>query len=163
VGGFVDQPWKRVCTALGIDDAIAIDPRFQDRPGLVAHEEELQAILLRAFAQKTREEALKLLEEQDILCGPVYEDPEVFTDPQVIHNQMVLEADHPVAGKLKLVAHPVKLSGTPGTLRLTPPTVGQHNAEVLSFLGYAEAEIHQLQEKGALGAETRKASTKRLS
>ena len=45
VGGFVDKPWKRVCTALGIDDSIADDLRFQDRPGIVAHEEELQAIL----------------------------------------------------------------------------------------------------------------------
>ena len=158
VGGFVDQPWKQVCNALGIDSDVAEDPRFQSRPGLAEHQAELQPILQQAFAQRTREEALKALEAQDILCGPVNEHPEVFADPQVIHNQMILETDHPVAGKLKLVGMPVKLSKTPGTLRLPPPTVGQHNEEMLTFLCYTETEVRQLQKKGVVGSENLKAT-----
>jgi crotonobetainyl-CoA:carnitine CoA-transferase CaiB-like acyl-CoA transferase len=156
VDAFVEGIWKRVCTALGLDRAMAEDPRFQPRDGLAigaGHEAELRSILEEAFAKLNREEAIRLLEEQEIICGPVHEYSEVFTDPQVIHNEMILEIDHPLVGRLKLVGMPVKLSRTPGTLRLPPPTLGQHNEEILSFLGYTESAIRLLQEEGVVGSE----------
>ena len=153
VGQFVGGEWKRVCRALGLPDDVGDDPRFQTHEGLVEHEEEILPILRQAFARWTREEALKRLEVEDILAGPVYDDGEVFTDPQVLHNEMVLEIEHPAAGNLKLVGVPVKLSKTPGTLRMPPPTVGQHNEEILNWLGYSQSELQELQEKGVVGSE----------
>jgi len=153
VGQFVGGEWKRVCRALGLPDDVGDDPRFQTHEGLAEHEEEILPILRQAFARWTREEALKRLEVEDILAGPVYDDGEVFADPQVLHNEMVLEIEHPAAGNLKLVGVPVKLSKTPGTLRMPPPTVGQHNEEILNWLGYSQSELQELQEKGVVGSE----------
>ena len=66
---------------------------------------------------------------------------------------MIQVIEHPAAGKLKLVGMPVKLSDTPATLRLPPPTVGQHNEEVLALLGYSGGQLRELQQKGIVGSE----------
>jgi crotonobetainyl-CoA:carnitine CoA-transferase CaiB-like acyl-CoA transferase len=122
----------------------------------LGREAELRPILEQAFSRLTREEALCRLEEQDILGAPIYEHSEVFAEPQIIHNQMVQEIEHPVAGHLKLVGVPVKLSETPAALRLAPPTVGQHNEEILGLLGCTGEQTRALQEHGIVGSENLK-------
>ncbi len=153
VGLFADEAWKKVCAAVGIEGAIAEDPQLKTRTGLAEREAELIPLLAEAFKKFSRDEALRRLEEQGVLASPVYEYPEVFTDPQVIHNEIIWETEHPVAGKLKLVGPPIKLSDTPGTLRMSPPVVGQHNQDVLSELSYSPEEIQALRDKGVVGSE----------
>ncbi len=79
--------------------------------------------------------------------GPILHLDEVFQDPQVLHQEMVLEQDHPTIGKIKTVGFPTKLSESPATLRLPPPLMGQHTEEVLRDLGYSQGEIGQLREE----------------
>jgi len=158
VGTYVDRELERVFTALGVESDLAHDPRFQASaqgyPDIgLGREAELRPILEQAFSRLTQEEALRRLEEQDILAAPIYEHSEVFADPQIVHNQMVQEIEHPVAGKLKLVGVPVKLSETPATLRLAPPTVGQHNEEILGLLGCTREQMRALQKQGIVGSE----------
>jgi crotonobetainyl-CoA:carnitine CoA-transferase CaiB-like acyl-CoA transferase len=69
---------------------------------------------------------------------------------------MIQVIEHPVAGSLKLVGVPVKLSETPATLRLPPPTVGQHNEEILALLDYTGEQLRQLQQGGIIGSENLK-------
>ena len=68
---------------------------------------------------------------------------EALEDPQVRHNGMVIEMDHP-QGKIKVVGTPIKLGETPATVRHAPPLLGQHNDEILSSLGYKGDEIAKL-------------------
>ena len=89
-----------------------------------------------------------------MLAAAVNEYPEVFTDPQVLHNELVVETEHPVIGPLRFVGLPIKLSATPGQIRLSPPTVGQHNEFVLARLGYSTDAIQHLRDEGAIGAES---------
>jgi len=161
VGTYVDKELKRVFTALGVESDLPDDPRFQASadgwPDIgVGREAELRPMLEKAFSRMTREEALHRLEEQDILAAPVYEHSEVFSDPQILHNEMIQVIEHPVAGSLKLVGVPVKLSETPATLRLPPPTVGQHNEEILALLDYTGEQLRQLQQGGIIGSENLK-------
>ncbi len=161
VGSFVEGVLRRVCAALQIEGDLPNDPRFQAGPEGWLHvglgqEAELRAQLEKGFARFTRAEAIRRLEEQDILAAAVNEFSEVFSDPQVVHNQMIQEIDHPVVGRLKLVGYPVKLSETPATLRLPPPTVGQHNEEVLELLGYTEEQVRRFEQRGIIGSENRK-------
>ena len=57
---------------------------------------------------------------------------------------MVTEVVHPVAGRVRMVGIPIKLSESVGEIRLPPPTLGQHTDEVLAGLGYSSADIQQM-------------------
>jgi crotonobetainyl-CoA:carnitine CoA-transferase CaiB-like acyl-CoA transferase len=74
--------------------------------------------------------------------------PEALEHPQVAAREMVVELEHPVAGKLKTLGSPLKLSGNPASIRCPPPTLGQHTDEVLAELGMNAQEIVSLREKG---------------
>jgi crotonobetainyl-CoA:carnitine CoA-transferase CaiB-like acyl-CoA transferase len=79
----------------------------------------------------------------------------VVEHPQVAARQMIVETDHPVAGRVKMVGVPVKLSETPGSVREPAPLLGQHTDEVLrAWLGLTEPEIADLHTAGAIGART---------
>jgi formyl-CoA transferase/CoA:oxalate CoA-transferase len=68
----------------------------------------------------------------------------IFSDPQVIHRQMVTELQHPTAGTIRVTGNPVKLSDTPGEITAPPPLLGQHTQEVLEGLGYSARDIEEL-------------------
>jgi crotonobetainyl-CoA:carnitine CoA-transferase CaiB-like acyl-CoA transferase len=75
---------------------------------------------------------------------------EVFNDPHVRARQMLMEVEHPVAGKVQMTGLNVKLSHTPGALRRPAPTLGQHTHQVLRTLGYQDEAIDQLKIAGVI-------------
>lgn len=153
MGVFVDNPLDRLSKALDIQPSLAEDPRWKGVDMRNDEAWQLRPILEKAFKQFTREEVEKRFAEYDLPPGRVYDLDEVFQDPQVVHNEMVLTASHPAYGRVNLTGFPVKLSETPATLRLPPPTVGEHNLEVLRECGYSDEEIRALQAQGVVGSE----------
>jgi crotonobetainyl-CoA:carnitine CoA-transferase CaiB-like acyl-CoA transferase len=97
---------------------------------------------------KTTSEWLDLLWKHDVWCGPVNSFEEVFQDPQVLYNGLVQHLDHPTAGEMKVIGFPAKFSKTEPSYRLHPPTVGEHNREILNTLGYSDEEIVKLSQNG---------------
>jgi crotonobetainyl-CoA:carnitine CoA-transferase CaiB-like acyl-CoA transferase len=76
---------------------------------------------------------------------------QVFTAPQVLHRNMLVEVDHPTAGKVRMAGIPVKFSATPASVRLPPPLLGEHNDEVLSsWLEMKSEAIDQLKKKSVI-------------
>jgi crotonobetainyl-CoA:carnitine CoA-transferase CaiB-like acyl-CoA transferase len=76
---------------------------------------------------------------------------EVLTDPELLADEMVVELDHPVAGRIKLLGNPMKFAGTPVGFRRPPPLLGQHTDEVLAgWIGLTSAEIAQLRKDGVI-------------
>jgi crotonobetainyl-CoA:carnitine CoA-transferase CaiB-like acyl-CoA transferase len=155
---YVTEPWKRVARALGLPDGVRDDPRFQDNTGLLDHVVETRDLVAAGVARLTFDEAMARFEAEDVLVAPVNDYPEVFADPQVLHNEMVLRAPVPGIGEMAFVGIPVKLSDTPGALRSTPPTVGQHNEEILARLGYSPETIDELRRQGVIGSENERAN-----
>jgi crotonobetainyl-CoA:carnitine CoA-transferase CaiB-like acyl-CoA transferase len=84
------------------------------------------------------------LEEVDIPCGPVNDYQEVANDPQMKANNYIVDFDHPIAGPIKTVGIPVRLSKTPGKIRTGAPELGQHREEILLEFGFAWEEIAKL-------------------
>jgi crotonobetainyl-CoA:carnitine CoA-transferase CaiB-like acyl-CoA transferase len=151
---FIDEPWQRICRALELGDEIAQDPRFADLPALEQHPDASAAVLRAAFARYDRADAEARLLKEDILCAAVQEYAEVFTDPQVLHNGMVVTAEVEGVGERRIVGQPVRLLGTPADpTRLAPPRVGQHNEQILAELGLTDAEIAAARAAGAIGDE----------
>ena len=143
MGGLVSDGLGRVSRALAIEPSLAEKPRPKD----------IGETLSQAFKKFTRDEVERRFCEQGLPPGSVYELGEVFEDPQVIHNEMVVETEHPAYGRVKLTGFPVKLSHTPATLRRAPPTVGEQNQEVLQEFGFSEDEIRILHDSAVIGSE----------
>ena len=151
---YISEPWRRVGRALGLEAEVLEDPRFATVEGLLEHAADAQGLLAEAFARLPRDEAMARLEAEDVLSAPVNSYPEVFADAQVLHNEMVIEAEHASVGPFRMVGLPIKLSGTPGGLRRPPPTVGEHNEDILASLGFDGDAIARLRAEGVVGRET---------
>ena len=145
--------WENLCHLLGREDYIPY--HFTLEHSLYKPEdkkwEEIHSYLKQTFLTKTRDEWFELLTQKDIPAGKVHTLDEVFTDPQVLHRQMVIEVEHPTLGKVKQVGIAPKLSGTPGKVRSLSPLLGEHTEEILLGLGYGRGEIESLRREGAVG------------
>jgi len=94
---------------------------------------------------------LRELNNKGVPCGPINTLDQVFDDPQVQHRQMVVELDHPNAGKVPSVANPVKFSETPVQYGAASPELGQHTDEVLQqLLNLSAEQIEQLKQQSVV-------------
>jgi len=145
--------WERFCRTLGLEEYIPYrDYVMEFCPDDRGKREEILLRIAEVFRTRTRDEWFRLLAwEADTCASPVYETfEEVFSDPQVLHRQMIVEMDHPTLGKVKQVGIPIKLSDTPGKIRTLPPRHGQHTDEVLRETGYTLEEIGALRKTGVI-------------
>ena len=141
--------WKRFCQILGLEPLLD-EPRFTTNADRVANKQLLQDRIERVTITREGRYWLEQLQAAEIPCGPVNSYAEVFQDPHVLARQMLAEVHHPVAGAVKMTGINVKLSQTPGAIRLPAPTLGQHTREVLHTLGYTDGEIDHLKTAGVI-------------
>ena len=137
-----DKFFHNLCGALEID--LSNDARFADVDQRMQNEEELDALLHEHCRRFDREDLVERLVSADVLTAPIKNIPEVVDDPQVLHNEMVVETEHITEGAIRVTGVPVKLHGTPGAVHLPPPLLGQHTEDLLAELDYTADEIESL-------------------
>lgn len=150
VGAANQANWERLCAAIGRDD-LARDPRFANPSDRMDNLDALAATLEETFARETSDHWLTALDAAGVPAGPIYSLDEVYADPQVRARDMVVETEHPVAGVVRNIGIPIKLSETPGAFRRPAPTLGQHTDEVLSELGVSDERVAELRAAGVVG------------
>ncbi|MEK0100713.1 CaiB/BaiF CoA transferase family protein [Streptomyces sp. NPDC056002] len=150
VGGFKANPLHHISRALELDEDLGERPEFATLDLQFAHRPELQRIFAEAVAGNTTGHWVKRLEDEDILCAPVRSLEETLDDEQTAVNNMIVEMDHPVAGRIRALNAPLHLSAAPATVRRVPPRLGEHGAEVLGELGYTAEQIELLRQKKVL-------------
>jgi len=146
-----DKLWRTLCPLLDLPE-IAPDPRFVTNAARNANRPALVAILQDAFATKSYEEWERILMPAGIPMGAINTIDQVVTHPQVVARGAIVESTHPIAGTVKTVAPPLRLSETPGTIRRPAPLLGEHTEEVLrDRLAMSPADIARLHADGVIG------------
>jgi crotonobetainyl-CoA:carnitine CoA-transferase CaiB-like acyl-CoA transferase len=145
------REWEGFCRAADRPQWLE-DPRFKDTAGLVKNAKERLEMMAEVIAGQTTEYWLEALDREDVPCAPVLSRDEVHLDPQVIANGIIVEDDHPVAGRIRQTRPAERMDGTPSEITRPAPTLGQHTDEVLAELGLGSDEIEKLRATGALGA-----------
>ena len=135
--------WKNFCRIIGLPE-MEQTLKFKQNNDRVKNREELRLLIEKALASKTQDEWVEALNQAGIPCGPIYTLDQVFKDPQVLHQKMLLEVEHPKVGKIPMTGLPVQLSENPPQVFLPPPVLGEHTAAVLRDFGFAAEEIDHL-------------------
>ena len=138
--------WTRLCQALRREDLLQ-DPRFASNTERVKHRHLLVPVLQGETQKYPTRQLNEMLDEAGVPCAPVNTLDNVLTDPQTLVRDMIVDIPHPLIPDLRLLGLPVKLSASPGDVRLPPPLKGQHTEEVLTDLGYSAADIRALRER----------------
>ena len=144
-----DGQFARFCAVAGRPE-LARDPRFSRNADRVRHRSELVPLLAGLLKARTRRDWLEALEAAKVPSGPINDLADVFADPQVKERAMTVALPHPLAGTVRLVASPLKLSATPVQYRRAPPLLGADTDVVLAEFGLDAAAIAALRRAGAL-------------
>jgi len=145
-----DSQFARFCREAGHPEW-ADDERFATNPQRVANRGTLIPLLRRTTLTRTTPQWIAALEAAGVPCGPINRIDQVFADPQVMSRAMRIELPHPLAGRVPLVANPIRLSGSPIEYRRGPPLLGEHTAEVLAqWLDLPEAATAGLRERNII-------------
>ena len=143
-----DPMWERLAQAIGLKELID-DPRFRTSDLRRTHRKELNAIINEITRKRTMADWIEYLNKAGVPCGPINNLAQTFEDPQIKHQQMVLELEQP-SGKVKTLGFPVKMSNTPAKIHRPAPQLGQHTEEILSGLGFSREKIKELKEKNVV-------------
>lgn len=142
---YTTAQWLRFFRLIGRDD-LANDRQMADPVQRSLRFKELYALIDRVMPERTTDEWIAALIENDIMFGKVNSPDEVFDDPHLVAMKMFPWVDHPTVGKLRMIGFPINFSETPNQLYRLPPELGQHSREILSELGYSGAELDSLQQ-----------------
>ncbi len=150
VAGGNDRLFKILCEVMDMEHLVT-DPMYVSNTVRVENREILVPIIQEKLLTKPRDAWLSKLMESGFPCAPVNAMDEVFSDPQLLHRNMLVTMDHPKIGKIKQIGAPLKFSDTPLKIELPPPMLGQHTDEVLVKLcGYSEDEVATLKKNNVV-------------
>jgi crotonobetainyl-CoA:carnitine CoA-transferase CaiB-like acyl-CoA transferase len=144
-----NKEWAALTRALGRPEWLE-DPRFTTT---ALRDQNIDARLQMTqdvLKTRTTEDWLERLEKDGVPCAPVLTRDQVIAHPQILASGILLESDHPVAGRLRQTRTAARFE-TPTVVRYGAPRLGEHNREVFAELGLSEAEIAQLARQGACG------------
>lgn len=147
-----DPQFRKLCKAVGQPE-LAADERFSTRSGRVANEAALLDILEPLFMARNTAQWYEVLVAEGVFCGPIYDVPQMFADPQVRHRGMRESYRHPHAGEISLIANPLKFSDTPLAGGAAPPLSGADTEAILrDVLGKSPQQIETLKQAGVVGS-----------
>jgi crotonobetainyl-CoA:carnitine CoA-transferase CaiB-like acyl-CoA transferase len=143
IGGANQGNWERLARVLAAPEWLA-DERFRTNADRMKNLSALSALMNEKLKARTVREWIAALEAEGVPCGPINSIADMAADPQTLAREMVVELEHPRAGRTRALGLPIKLSRTPGKVSRPAPVLGQHTREVLAEFGFSAGEIDAL-------------------
>ena len=148
--------WTSLCQVLrsqtdessGLLVAKLEDEKFATNASRIAHREELRSILDELFLSRNADEWVEMFKAAAIPSAMINRLSDILESPVLQAREMVQEIVHPKVGRMRMLGIPIKLSESPGEIRLPPPMLGEHTGEILLDLGYSAEEIQQMRADG---------------
>lgn len=141
--------WLKFCEALGCP-RLAHDERFATNRQRVTHRESLIPLLEEILEAEPAAYWVNRLETVGVPAGPINRLDQVWSDPQVLSRELMIQIEDQSGLRMKLPGFPIKFSDSPLTVRSAPPRLGEHSAEILCSMGYSDSEIAILKEKAII-------------
>jgi crotonobetainyl-CoA:carnitine CoA-transferase CaiB-like acyl-CoA transferase len=149
IGGANQSNWERIVKVIGRPE-LNDDPRFRTNGDRMKNLAALTPLIAERLRARPSAEWIRDFEAAGVPVGPVNKIGDMLADPQVAARDMVVEVEHPRAGRMKTLGTPIKFSGTPGSVRHPAPLLGEHTREILGGLGYSAAQVDALEREGAI-------------
>jgi crotonobetainyl-CoA:carnitine CoA-transferase CaiB-like acyl-CoA transferase len=149
IGGANQANWERIADVLGHAEWKS-DPRFLANSDRMRNRALLAAQINAVLGTRTRAEWINVFDAAGVPVGPVHSIAEAIEHPQTRARGMVLELDHPQAGRTRALGNPLHFSATPGGTTRPAPVLGQDTREVLRESGYSDAEIDAFAAEGVI-------------
>ena len=135
-----ERLWERFCEGVNRMD-LKDDPNFAQNGDRVRNRSTLVPLLQEYFLTQPADYWVNALQAVNVPAGPINDLADVFSDPQILHREMLVEIPHPTLKSIKQTGLPLKFSVTPGAFDKHPPLLGEHNEEILNSLGYSAQDI----------------------
>jgi crotonobetainyl-CoA:carnitine CoA-transferase CaiB-like acyl-CoA transferase len=143
------EQWEAVCEVLKVPE-LKVDPRFQERDTRKKNRKELTPLLEAKLVEKSTLFWVEALNAKDVPSGEILSLEQALRQPQIQHRGTLQKVDVPGVGGIEVFGLTALFSQTSGTVETPPPTLGQHNAEILGRLGYDEAQLKELKTKAVI-------------
>jgi len=150
VGASNQKMWTHFCEQVAGQPQWLQDPRYQTQALRVKNADDLEKDIEAIFLLQDTAHWVEKLDAVGVPGGPVFGFETTLNDPHVRFRQMVHDIDHPRIGPMKTIGLPIKSSGDLGAIRLPAPWLGQHSQEIVASLGYSDADINALFERGVI-------------
>jgi crotonobetainyl-CoA:carnitine CoA-transferase CaiB-like acyl-CoA transferase len=149
-GAVSDSEWAGLCRALERHEWLQ-DERFKTPAGRVKFADARLELAAEVLTTRTSADWLARLDAEQVPCAPILTRDDLLKDPQITANGMIIEATHPIAGRMRQPRPAARFEQTPAELRSFAPVLGQHTDEVLREIGLAADEIRGLRQTGIIG------------
>lgn len=149
IGGANQANWERIADLLGHPEW-KTDPRYATNADRKENEAELAEEIARELKAHTTDEWIKKFDAVGIPAGPVNNIEQALTHPQTIARDMVVEVEHPIAGKGHSLNLPIKLSDSPAQIDRPAPLLGENTREILREYGFLDGEVDDLLNQGVV-------------
>jgi CoA:oxalate CoA-transferase len=144
-----DAFFGRLMDVLGCPE-LKDDPLYRTQTARVANRERINAIVGGKLALETTDYWVETLNAAGVPSGPVHAVADVFRDPQILAQNMVMDVEQPGHGVVRMLGFPMKFAGNPCAVRRPAPALGEHSAEVLTELGYSADQQRSFRETGVI-------------